>query len=209
MYTNPLFLAVLAVFFLASCATISPGRESVESLLEKESFRQSNLPVRTLRIAVVVSGLVDGEHVTSIFRDASNLLEQQVGVRFAVTLYYEKAWETNSMQEIFSVLKVQQIERSDLEHELFFGVPKSYLPSCLFPCKYTARETQVGGILNGRYVALLHLSRKHIIHEVGHAFGVEHSPSGLMASVPLSEYFSVADREMLLKNKWKKFPIWW
>ncbi|OGZ05757.1 MAG: hypothetical protein A3C93_00625 [Candidatus Lloydbacteria bacterium RIFCSPHIGHO2_02_FULL_54_17] len=203
--------ALFAVFFLSTCTTINggitefdkddPEYQSVAGMIQDPEFRQGNLPVRTLRVAVIANEWVGDDFVLATFRDASESFERQVGIRFEVTLFKGPKWETRSFAYIHGALREFRVEHP--EYDLVFGVSLAYDNDerpCLFGSCY------VGMIDDGRNIALLTLSPQIILHETGHAFlGIWHSPYGVMKPIPEGEYFSVANRRRILRNKWDDF----
>ncbi len=199
---------IVASFFLSTCTMMrggvgefdpaDPEYQSVAGMLEDADFRQSNLPIRTLRVAVIANEWVGDDFVLATFRDASESFERQAGIRFEVTLFKGPKWETRSFSYIHGALREFRTEHP--EYDLVFGVALTYDNDerpCLFGSCF------VGMIDDGRNIALLTLSSQIVLHEAGHAFlGIWHSPYGVMKPIPEGEYFSVADRQRILRNKW-------
>lgn len=203
--------ALFLVALLSSCNTIKggigafdpadPEYQSVRTLIDDPKFRAENQPVRTLRVAVLMNDASLEHFARGVFQDASDHFEQQVGIRLQVTFHRGPAWETRSFFPIHSTLREFRAEHP--EYDLVFGVALTHDNDerpCLFGSCF------IGMIDDGRNIALLTLSRQVILHEIGHAFlGIWHSPSGIMLPVPEGEYFTVANREEILRNKWQDF----
>lgn len=205
-------VALGVVALLASCALLDwypakvdendPRYRSVETMLSRPDFRSDNLPIRTLRVAVIANEWVGRDFTVATFRDASELLYSQVGIRLEVVLFTdEPKFGTRSFLPIHHVLRV--FRRTHRDFDFIVGVSLTYDNNerpCFFGTCY------VGMVDDGRNIALLTLSRTVIVHEIGHLFlGIGHSPAGIMRPMSEGDYFSVKDREIILENKWKEF----
>ncbi|MDO8521182.1 MAG: hypothetical protein Q7S52_03640 [bacterium] len=193
---------IFTTLFCVGCASLSGVKEkTVEDRLNDPQFREENLPIRTLRVAVIVSGFESDEHVRGAFSRASEIFETQTGIRFAVTIYREPEWKTHSFFQIHPVLR--EFRKTHLEYDIIVGA------SLRFPRKdqWCFLGTCYDGMIDdGRNIAILQLVPTTIVHEVGHAFlGIWHSTSGIMTPSVESAYFTHGDRKKILRRKWKSF----
>lgn len=192
---------VFCALFLVSCTSLGTKEKTVEDQVNNPQFRSENLPIRTLKVAVIANEWVGDDFVLVTFRQASDLFEKQAGIRFAVTLYNGSEWNTRSFFPIH--LALREFRSVHRDYDIIIGISLAFSNDdrpCFFGSCY------VGMIDDGRNIALLTLSRQVVLHEVGHAFlGIWHSSSGVMKHVPESEYFSVSNRKKILREKWKDF----
>lgn len=205
-------ISISGAALLCSCALFDerpgmfnkddPRYQSVEPLLLHPDFRSAHLPIRTLRVAVIMDESVEEDLARATFREASDLLLQQVGIQLEVTFFANRL--KRSTRSFFPIHRaLRQFRELHSDYDVIAGLsPTSsdderpcFLGSCY-----------LGMVDDGRNIALVTLSHTVIIHEVGHLFlGIGHSSSGVMKAIPENDYFSVANRKKILKNKWKDF----
>ena len=178
---------------------------ATEAMTKGEGFQEMNLPLRTLRVAVVTNAWVSDEHIRVNFADASALLEEQVGVRLKVVrIFHDSTQTTRSLLRLQRFLRGFRKNNPDFDIIAAVSLPASDDEET--PCELGIFCSSIAMINEGRNIVFLALYKETIAHEIGHAFlGNCHSPRGIMRPTPSDRYFSIADREKILRNKWKDF----
>lgn len=197
MWHKLLSLAVL-VFTLSGCAIFS--NETVEGLLEEKVFQRENLPIRVLFVAIIVDADGSDDRVHAVIEESSALLVRQVGIRLEVVVYREKL-HARTIKESHRFLRKFRTEHPDFDIIAAVSRNGSDDPD---ECP-NKRFCRIASISEERNIAMLDLYAAIFIHEIGHGFGAFHSQSGVMMEYPTTPYFSPADREIVLRHKWKVF----
>lgn len=202
---------LLVALFCVGCTSSDwknhdPEYQLTHDVLNETEFQKANYPLRTLRVAVVAREWVGDEFVRGTFQETSQLLEAQVGIRLEVTIFHEPAWTTRSLFRMHHVLK--QFRVAHPEFDIVAGISlNSMEDEKQWWCDNEGGVCTIGMVNEWRNVALLTLYPTLIVHEIGHMFTESpwHSPIGALRSPAQTPYFSIADRERILSNKWKDF----
>ena len=192
----PLFAAL--VLALSGCAILS--NETVERLLEEKVFQRENLPTRVVSVAIVVDADISDDNVHAVVEESSALLMRQVGIRLEAVIYREKL-HARTIKELHQFLRKFRAEHPDFDFIAAVSRNGSDDPD---ECP-NKRLCRIASIAEDRNIAMLDLYAKVLIHEIGHGFGAFHSQSGVMMAYPTTVFFSPADRETVLRHKWKVF----
>lgn len=197
-------LLVLGLFLTLGCAT----GDIVKPFLKNPEFQAENLPIRDLQIAVAYDKAHPKEKLEATINEASNLLEEQVGIRLIIKYWVPIRLNSRDSDGVLNALS-----------RATFSKIKDFDVAIGFTYYVFGWE----GVIDttSRYIFIKKLRSTTIVHEVCHAFLDDHSHSsiGVMQAVPLyfpgvilpigaslmTPYLSVEDRKMILKNKWKKF----
>ncbi len=199
---------ILLVLFLSSCTLLGVVTEkTVEHRLANPAFQQENLPLRTLRVAVLTESIGEDAQLSTAFTDASALLEQQVGIRLDIKIFHDLPWRGRSLFAIHR--QVEQFRETHQEFDIVVGVALTFNNSeawCWHNEEKGFDECIGGMVKEARNIALHTILSVLIAHEFGHTFlGIWHSKGGLMESFPVDKYFLESDRKRVLQNKWKDF----
>ncbi|MCR4290293.1 MAG: hypothetical protein NUV86_08565 [Candidatus Scalindua sp.] len=172
---------------------------TVKSQLNILAFQEENLPIRTLRLGVFLDSTYSGEEIAHLVDEASTALEEQLGIHLEIV--YNRPI---NLEERECDLMLDELQDSALRVPDSVDVAVAFvsfkIPGSLFMWK---------GVIDDSYrrYIILRGSTKELVHEIGHCFILSHSHSsnGVMKSAPSTIYFSPADREEILKNKWRNF----
>ena len=182
----------------------------VNEFLSDPDFIAKNLPVRTLEVAVVVSGWMSDESIRWEFEAASELLRAQVGIALHVTVFREPVFGSRAFHVVHATLRDFRKTHPDFDIVVGLSLPEgaeSY--TCFLGFCFTGMIDP--SVMNN--FVIFTLSRDVIIHELGHVFlGIFHSERGVMMPSSEGVYFTLDDRERILRNKWKYLrhvPVEW
>ncbi len=172
---------------------------TVKSQLNILAFQEENLPLRTLRLGVFLDSTYSGEDVVPLVDEASTALEEQLGIHLEVVYNRPINLEKRECNLMLDKL-----------HSFVLHVPDSVDVAVAFVSfKFPGSLFMWKGVIDDSYrrYIILRGSTKELVHEIGHCFILSHSHSsnGVMKSTPSTTYFSPADREEILKNKWRNF----
>lgn len=205
-----LWKIVLVAALLAGCGSVprntGDADQTVERLLNDPKFQSENLPIRTVDVAVFADTFLGEEDARRAVEAASQLLEQQVGIRLRVTYLETVAWQKRDTNTVLDH-ELEHLLRGN-DFDLAIGFTYSFSARDL-ECKETSADSTciVGRTVDWRYIHVRVTDPAILAHEVGHAFlrVCGHSPTGLMRSVVTSQYLSLMDRAAMLKNKQMNF----
>lgn len=168
-------------------------------MLGNEQFKKENLPIRTVRIAVIADTTYDEWFVREMFFQASTSLENQVGIRLEIVHFAHGKLPHRSVNKTFMMLAHKCIRLP--VHDITIGI--TYIPpaeddmNMEMPSKIGVANHLLGNIhLRGLYPTL-------IVHEVGHLLlgHTGHSLAGVMFTPAQNIYFTITDRRIILSRK--------
>jgi len=184
---------IIGLLLTTGCATIG----TVKSLLDEPSFQQENLPVRELKLAVATDGSRSRKNIEELIKKTSDLMEKQVGVRLIISHWFDIYWRSKDWDEMTDIFAAR-VQNCKNEFDVAVGFTNwNMVRSQAF-------------VKKNRYIIIRNFTVHAFAHELGHAFLVGHSRSGLMApnTGPFSgatDFFTAEDRERVLINKWRNF----
>jgi hypothetical protein len=163
-------------------------------------------------------GTWSDERVKVEIKRASDSFEKQVGIRLEIAEFRRKTFISTDWFDTLRQMK-ETMERPELTS---FDMAIAFVRfGPLQAAGFHALGLGYMGCIDDtyrRYVVIKHLDHRIILHEVGHAFVLDHahSSSGSLAPWPLkfpilshifnmSEWMTPDDRREVLKNKWRYF----
>jgi hypothetical protein len=207
-YLQMILLLCIAVF-LSSCSW-----GTVKPFLKSPEYQSENLPVRTLRILAMTDGTYTQPQITQSISKCSQILEEQVGMRFEIVDW--KEIKLNSGLPRVRILK--KVAKESLSDKNSFDIVIAFTGF-----KFLGKDgimlalfgTAWFGLIDDtyrRYIIVKLLDPYVILHEVFHAFifSVEHSMKGIMTTgfYPIGRnclWLGIEDRKEVLKNKQRDF----
>lgn len=212
-----MLLSALLFTCLGGCGAPTPVADpneftTVEREVNDQEFQKQNLPIRTLRAVVYIEEDASEETIRDAILDASQLLERQVGVVLAVVEVKKIKWLAPSFGGVNRDLS--ELRNQHPQADILIGVVFSFT-DFLEACDHgDPRNCVVGETHEWRNIVLHSLTREVIAHEIGHTLLWRkwlHSPGGLMTLMHENPYLSIADRERILRLKWRDYhkkPAW-
>lgn len=198
---------LLTLLLLGGCSILGTRSDTKEYRTVKRDisdpvFQAENKPIRTLALAVVYEEGITEESIRTAFAGTSLLLEDQVGVKLEITLFPRKKFAARSFGGVRRDMSL--FHETHQDYDLYVGVvsPVNFEERCT---GNLCVQAEIG--IEWRHVAVKLLKPNIIAHEIGHALLQEqfHSPAGIMG-VPISgDYFTRANREVILSKKWRDF----
>jgi hypothetical protein len=193
---------LLTLSLLSGCSTLTKEYITVKGDLNDPVFQAQNKPMRILHLAVVYEEGMTEQSIRTAFAGASLLLEEQVGITLEVTLFTREKFQARSFQGVRRDMRL--FHETHPDHDLYVGIilRENFEERCRDKMCTIA---QIG--IGWRDIAILELEQNAITHEIGHAFLREifHAPVGIMAEPISGDYFTRANRESILRSKWRNF----
>lgn len=204
-------LVCVLALFCGGCTSLSPTNhfsdKTVEDFLDNPAFRAQNLPMRTLKIAVLADPRLSEETVRRAFADASHDLSMQVGIAIKIVWWGTETLPNNDSSAVFRRLRA--LCPRVPAHEIAIGIT----------LEEAGQEEWVGDMrIIGRANHLFHsihlrsLRRHVILHEIGHLLLgplAGHSQVGVMHERAVTPFFSLRDRSLVLERKWGDLSACW
>jgi hypothetical protein len=207
---------IVALILLLSCGCVHVG--TVRTEVSSASFQQQCQPVRVVRCIIFSDETWSNERINAEIKKASDSFERQVGIRLKILEFRQKEFMTTDWLDVLKEME-QTMKRSRLTS---FDMAIAFVNfSPLQAIGFHAFGLGYMGCIDStyrRYVVIKHLDYRIILHEVSHAFVLDHahSSTGSLASFPLkfpmlshvfnvSEWLTPSDREEVLENKWRRF----
>lgn len=192
------------VLLIAGCAAFTSrdplADTTVEHMMSDPAFQRENLPIRTLRVAILADERFSEETVRQIFNDVSRDLVMQVGIALEVV-----GWRVEQLPNKDSAAVFRRLRRHCPRfpsHDIVIGITIDEAGT-----EEWDGDRHIIGRANHlfRSIHLRALGRHVIIHEIGHLLLgplVDHSPTGVMHKHAIVPFFSRRDRARILQRKW-------
>ena len=208
------YLVILMSLVLYSCAHIG----TVESDLHKPDFFLENQPIREVKVWVWYSGY-DPNKIVAHIEQVSKLTEEQVGIRLAVVNTISTEWKSDQL--IRRINKMYNETYGNYKWNKFdIAMGFGFFAWHEVPLMLLGMPVACGMIDDTyrRFIALKTIGTETTLHEVFHSliFNHGHSFTGVMpalnfqifpgsGSLNMGNYLTKADREEVLRNKWRDF----
>ncbi len=209
-----IIVALIMLLLFCSCAHIGTVRTDVS----KPFFREQCQPTRVVNCMIFSDGTWSNERIKVEMKKASDSFEKQVGIRLEILevrgkKFISAGW-VNTLKEMQDAMK--RAERTSFDMAIAF-VSFDLIQATGFHALGLGYMACIDDTYR-RYVVIKHLDYRIILHEVSHAFVLDHahSSTGSLASFPvklpilphvfnMTEWLTPSDREEVLKNKWRHF----
>jgi len=207
-------IVALILLLFCGCAHIGTVRTDVSS----PSFQEQCQPIRVVRCIIFSDGTWSNERIKVDIKKASDSFERQVGIRLKILEFRQKKFISmdwlDTLREMENTMERPGLTSYDM------AIAFASFGSLQAIGFHTLGFGYMGCIDSTyrRYVVIKHLDYRIILHEVSHAFVLDHAHSltGSLASFPLkfpilsrvfnmSEWLTPSDRQEVLKNKWRHF----
>lgn len=212
-----IFLIIfLLTFLFCSC---SP---TVKNLINTPEFTLQNKPQRVLDVLIVTEKTADINEITQWLNECSQVIDEQVGITLKPTHFVQvqSLPSANDMSKRLSALS--SIGKNHKDWELMINLTNYEVSdvilgvmNLIFPVPIV--EGYIDDA-NRRIIVLKSKDSHTFIHEFFHAFifSHDHSGGGVMSAMTIqalpftpplnsTNYLSKADRDEVLKNKWRRF----
>ena len=198
------YLIILMAIVLSSCAHIG----TIKSDINQPEFQAENLPIRELRVWVYYEDYCQ-------INKLSDLMEAQVGIRLNMTKYTPVEWESIGL--LSRIEQMYDINNStDFDIAIGFGHltgPEAFMMLLGMPMAFGMIDDTYR-----RFITLKTMETEITLHEIYHSVILNHAHSltGVMPaldfkifpglpSLNMGNYLTKADREEVLRNKWRDF----
>lgn len=204
-----LLLPILLIgALLTACST-------VQNRIHDANFQQQNQPIRTVTATVVYDGYTQTE-VSDAMNQASNLFEQQVGIRVQVVDWKQTRWPDHNFDNILRTAWNVTGQKQRTTDWVVCFYKKSVAENAAHQLAFAllgVKAWEAGAeVTSGQYIVTSRLDAPIIAHEFAHLFGTGHTflaTSGFaLPFVPIEfrrNYVNDEERETILSNKWKRF----
>lgn len=226
-----MFPLILVSMILYGCLPlIQPGMNigTVKSQIDDPGFKQTNEPVRHLKLAVFFDGTISEDAARVALTEASWRLREQVGidinsVRVMDNIKITKERTISRMEDALMEICYCDGLESGRPHALGFGGPGKCKNRTrwdiailftagegLLPKNPLVKYLGVTDDDHRRYIIIFDPDPWVVLHELVHCFALETGHQyGLMHSglrqIPHVYYMNEVTRQDVLKNKWRSF----
>jgi hypothetical protein len=195
---------ILHILVVALSSMIFVYCAGVQNTVPDPKVQADNLPIRTLRVVLLYEDADYIDELTALVETTSQLLREQVGIVLKITDAQAIKFESYDMPHMLGQMILKMGSRKDYDMAIAYSERNMVdIASCVLWCWAGAIDQRYR-----RYIILRNFHRSVLMHEIGHAFIASHKHSwGLMAedTALMGDYFTTADRNEILKNKWRSF----